>query len=145
VDFMQPKPLRALAKQLARQRPLYLTPVRAGFPSPAEDYIEASLDLHTYMVKHPAATFFVRVSGDSMTPGIADGDILVVDKSLTPQPHTVILAVVDGEFTVKRFRRQGGQVILQPDNPTYAPIVITDPGRFLCWGVVTYVVHNPNE
>jgi DNA polymerase V len=142
---MTPQPLHTLPTYLHAQRPLYLTRVPAGFPSPAEDYIEASLNLHEYMVKHPAATFFVRVSGDSMAPGIADGDILVVDKSLTPTLHTVILAVVDGDFTVKRFTRQAGRVILRADNPRYAPIVITDPSRFLCWGVVTYVVHNPNE
>ncbi len=139
---MQPLPLNQFPLPT---RPLYLVRVPAGFPSPAEDSIERNLNLHDYVVRRPSSTFFVRVTGDSMAPGIADGDILVVDKSLTPLQHTVILAVVDGEFTVKRFTREAGRIVLQADNPRYAPIVISDPSRFLCWGVVTYVVHNPNE
>ena len=142
---MRPLPLRTLPTHLNHARPLYLSRVPAGFPSPAEDYLEANLNLHEYMVKHPAATFFVRVVGDSMAPGISDGDILVVDKSLTPEALTVILAIVDGEFTVKRFSRERGRIVLLPDNPSFAPIVITEAERFQCWGVVTHVVHHPNR
>lgn len=135
---------QSLAQLRLPTRPLYLTPVPAGFPSPAEDYIEKNLNLHDYVVRRPSSTFFVRVQGESMAPGITDGDLLVVDKSLTPAPMAVILAVVDGEFTVKRYLREHSRVILIPDNPAFPRIIITEAERFQVWGVVTYVVHNPN-
>lgn len=124
-------------------RPLFLASVSAGFPSPAEDYIEGRLDLNKHLIKHPAATFFVRVAGDSMTgAGIHPGDILVVDRSLEPQDSNVVIAVLDGELTVKRISRRDGRVQLVPDNALYQPLEILAEMEFEVWGVVTAVVHS---
>lgn len=121
---------------------LFTCPVNAGFPSPAADYIEEKLDLNAYLVRHPAATFFVRANGDSMTgSGIFNGDILIVDRSLNPKNQNVVVAVVDGEFTVKRLCLSVGNVSLLPANPKYKPIVIMDGMDFRVWGVVTHVIH----
>jgi DNA polymerase V len=124
-------------------RPLFLASVSAGFPSPAEDYIEGRLDLNRYLIKHPAATFFVRVAGDSMIgAGIHPGDILVVDRALEPQDSNVVIAVVDGELTVKRISRRGVKLFLVPDNQAYEPLEILEEMEFEVWGVVTSVIHN---
>jgi DNA polymerase V len=124
-------------------RPLFLASVSAGFPSPAEDYIEGRLDLNKHLVKHPAATFFVRVAGDSMTgAGIHPGDILVVDRAIEPQDSSVVIAVLDGELTVKRISRRDGRLYLVPDNCRYRPLEIVEDMEFEVWGVVTAVVHS---
>ena len=124
-------------------RPLFLAPVSAGFPSPAEDYIEGRLDLNRHLIKHPAATFFVRVAGDSMTgAGIHPGDILVVDRSLEPRDASVVIAVLDGELTVKRISRRAGKLYLVPDNSLYQPLEILEEMEFEVWGVVTSVIHS---
>lgn len=121
---------------------LFATPVAAGFPSPAESYVERPLDLNEFMVQRPEATFFVRVQGDSMTDAnIRSGDILVVDRSLEPRDGQVVVAVLDGEFTVKHLHRRNGRVLLQPANPRFRPIPITPERDFQVWGVVTYVIH----
>jgi DNA polymerase V len=126
-----------------RARPLFLAPVSAGFPSPAEDYIEGRLDLNKHLIKHPAATFFVRVAGDSMTgAGIHPGDILVVDRSLEPRDASVVIAVLDGELTVKRISRRSGRLYLVPDNALYQPLEILAEMEFEVWGVVTSVIHS---
>lgn len=128
----------------AEGRPLPMAgeAVPAGFPSPAEEYLEKPLDLNEYVAPRPEATFFVRVSGDSMIgAGIHHDDILVVDRSQTPRPGNVIIAHVDGEFTVKRLRRTGERMELVPENPDYAPIVLTPEMDFQVWGVVRHVVH----
>ncbi len=126
-------------KQLS---PFYLSPITAGFPSPADDYIEKSLDLNEYLVKHPSATFFVRVSGHSMVnAGIFHGDILVVDRSIQIYQNRIVVAVVNGEFTVKRFREVRNKVTLIAENPDYSPIEITHETDFEVWGVVTNVIH----
>lgn len=116
--------------------------VVAGFPSPAEQYLEPPLDLNELLVKRPAATFFVRVEGDSMTgAGIADGDLLVVDRSLAPASGDVVIASVDGDFTVKTLRRKGRAVTLEPANPAY-PVITFAPGSELrVFGKVTAVIH----
>ena len=120
---------------------LYATQVPAGFPSPAEDYVEGPLDLHKHLVRHPAATFYVRVAGDSMVEaGIYPEDILVVDRSLEPVHGKVVIAVVNAELTVKRLQIRAGQVSLQPENPRYRPIVVTEAMDLAIWGVVTGVV-----
>ena len=125
-----------------RELPLYLSTVRAGFPSPADDYIECKLDLNNHLIKHPAATFFVKAAGDSMkNAGIQSGDMLIVDRSLEATHGKIVIAAIDGELTVKRLSRQGGQVKLLPENPAYEPIDITDEHELVIWGVVTYVVH----
>lgn len=125
--------------------PLYVSGLRAGFPSPADDYIEKKLDLNEYLVKHPAATFYVRVEGDSMIgAGIISGDILVVDRALEPVHNKIVVAIVDGEFTVKRLLLKDKKVILAPENDAYDVIEIHDGMEFAVWGVVTSVIHEVN-
>ncbi|RLB69704.1 MAG: LexA family transcriptional regulator [Deltaproteobacteria bacterium] len=124
------------------RRPLFSVAVSAGFPSPADDYIEHCLDLNQHLIKYPAATFFVRVKGDSMIDaGIHSGDILIVDRSLDPADKKVVIAVVDGELTVKRIRMAAGKVYLLPENRDYQAMEITDSMEFTIWGVVAYVIH----
>lgn len=122
--------------------PLFTTPVQAGFPSPAEDHIEQSLDLNHLLIKHPAATFFVRVQGDSMKhANIHSGDILVVDRALEPKDRRIVIAVVNGEFTVKRVRLDNDALYLMPENPDYPPLRVDADSDFQIWGVVTSVIH----
>ncbi len=123
--------------------PLFGARVPAGFPSPADDHLEDALDLNAHLIRHPAATFFVRVQGDSMTgAGIQDGDLLVVDRALEPRPGSVVVAVVDGELVVKRLALAGGQVWLRPENPEYPPLEIREGMDLVIWGVVAHVVHS---
>lgn len=122
--------------------PLFLSSVKAGFPSPADDFMEKKLDLNEHLIRHPAATFFVRVDGDSMQgAGIQRGDILIVDRSLEVQDGRIVIAVINGEFTVKRIRMKEGELLLEPENPRYASIRIGPDSDFQVWGVVTYVIH----
>ncbi|MEE3717957.1 translesion error-prone DNA polymerase V autoproteolytic subunit [Tumidithrix elongata RA019] len=122
--------------------PLYLCPVSAGFPSPAEDYIEGRLDLNRYLVKHPAATFFVRVTGDSMIDaGIHPGDLLIVDRAIAPTNGKIVIAVLNGELTVKRVRQSKQKLLLIPENPQYPSLEIRSEMDFQIWGVVTNVIH----
>jgi DNA polymerase V len=121
--------------------PFYISRVSAGFPSPADDHIHKKLDLNELVIKHPAATFFVRVEGESMRDaGIFHDDILVVDRALNPRNHDIIVCVINGEFAVKRFQRQKGHISLFSENPDYAPIKVTAEMDFQVWGVVTYVI-----
>ena len=123
--------------------PLFMTPVPAGFPSPADDYIEKELDFNTYLVKHPAATFFVRVSGDSMRDaGIYPGDILIVDRAIEPTNNSIVIARFEGELTVKRIYKKGRELILVPENSEYEPIEIKDDMDFEIWGVVKHAIHS---
>ena len=122
--------------------PIFWGRLPAGFPSPADDYIEGKLDITKYLVKHPAATFYVRVSGDSMIgAGIHSGDVLVVDRSLEAKSGNVIVAALDGELTVKRLYQKNGLLRLLPENPEYQPIEIQLQQSFEIWGVVTNVIH----
>lgn len=122
--------------------PLAGSEVPAGFPSPAEDYDEIPLDLNKALVKHPAATFYARVQGTSMTDaGIIDGDLLVIDKSLEPKDGDIAVCFLDGEFTVKRIERIKGKLCLLPANERFRPICITEENDFQVWGIVTYVIH----
>ncbi|MEE2719961.1 MAG: translesion error-prone DNA polymerase V autoproteolytic subunit [Planctomycetota bacterium] len=124
--------------------PLFGARVEAGFPSPADDYIDRSLDLHAALVTHPAATFFVRARGYSMTgAGIHDGDLLVVDRSRTPTPGHVVIAAVDGELTIKRLRHGDHGLQLVPENDAYPPIDINEDTDARVWGVVTWTIHAP--
>ena len=124
------------------KRPLFLVPVSAGFPSPADDYIENCLDLNKHLIKHPAATFFVRVKGDSMIDaGIHSGDILIVDRSLDATDKKVVIAVIDGELTVKRVRIIDKKLYLLPENNEFSSTEITESMDFTIWGVVTNVIH----
>lgn len=124
------------------ERPLFMIPVSAGFPSPADDYVEGSLDLNKYLIKHPAATFFVRVAGDSMiNAGIHPDDILIVDRSLDAVDKKVIIAIVNGELTVKRIRKKKDGIYLVAENENYKPVKINKEMEFDVWGVVTSVIH----
>ncbi len=121
--------------------PLYLNPVQAGFPSPAEDYLEGGLDLNEYLVRNAAATFMVRVSGDSMTgAGIQDGDVLVVDRSLEPVHGKIVVAVLDGELAVKRLHLRDGECRLVSENGAYEDIRVGPEQDLHVWGVVAAVV-----
>jgi DNA polymerase V len=121
--------------------PLYVQGVSAGFPSPAEDYIEKSLDLNEYLIKHASATFFVRVKGESMVnAGIEDGDLLIVDRSLDPVHNNIVVAVIESEFLLKRYLRKKDKIILMPENPKFLPIEITNSDEANIWGVVSYVI-----
>lgn len=133
---------RFLNNEFNYKLPLYGCSVRAGFPSPADDYIEAHLDLNTHLIKHPSSTFFVTASGDSMSgAGIASGDMLVVDRSLEPTHGKIVIAAINGELTVKRLSRSEGKVHLLPANNHYKPIEITEEEELVIWGVVTHVIH----
>ncbi len=122
--------------------PLFTSGVSAGFPSPAEDHIDQHLDLNELLIQHPVATFFVRVSGESMKDaGINHGDILVVDRSLEATSGRIIIAIVNGELTVKRFVQDSSSCQLVAANPDYPPVAITDETDFSVWGVVTSVIH----
>lgn len=122
--------------------PLFSSTVPAGFPSPAEDFVEDTLDLNEYMVHHPAATFFVRVSGNSMiNAGIHQDDILVVDRALKASNNSIAIVALNGELTVKRVSLEKEKLFLMPENPTYSPIEVTPDEQFDIWGIVTHVIH----
>ena len=124
------------------ERPLYLCRVEAGFPSPADDYVETALDLTEHLVESEEATFFVRVAGDSMTEaGIHDGDLLVVDRSVEPESGDVVVAALDGELTVKRYEVRSGCPYLLPESEAHRPIPIEPGQELVVWGVVRHVVH----
>ena len=121
---------------------LFEAGVSAGFPSPAADYKEEKLDLNKYLIKNPPATFFVRVTGDSMVgAGIHHGDLLIVDRSLEAKDKSVVIAVVNRELTVKRIRIKGKKITLEPENENYSPQQITEEMEFEVWGIVTNVIH----
>ena len=123
-------------------RPLFRSRVPAGFPSPAEDYVEAALDLNEHLIAHKEATFFVRVRGDSMIgAGIRNGDLLVVDRAREAKDGDIVIAVVDGELTVKRLNQRGAHLCLMPENPSYNPIEFKDGQELTVWGVVTSAIH----
>ena len=126
---------------LSIELPYYDTRVQAGFPSPAEDHLEQRLDLNTLVIENPSATFFVRVAGESMREiGIADGDILVVDRSIESWENRIVVAVIDSEFTITRFTTRNGTVVLEAENPDYPSIRITEEMDFSVWGVVCWTL-----
>jgi SOS-response transcriptional repressors (RecA-mediated autopeptidases) len=115
--------------------------VPAGFPSPAEDWMEPPLDLNAHLIHNPTATFLIRVAGKSMiNAGIAPGDILVVDKSLDARDNSIVVAVVNGEFTLKRFRLRNGIAQLVSENPDFPPIELVEGDELTIWGVVKHVI-----
>lgn len=125
--------------------PIYTASVQAGFPSPAESDLDGMLDLNELLIAHPAATFFVRVTGDSMqNAGIFSGDTLIVDRSLKAADNKIVVAIVGGEFTVKRLRMHGDSISLLPENPAYPALEVKEGSDFQVWGVVTYVIHKAN-
>ena len=122
--------------------PLFSDSVSAGFPSPATDYLENKLDLNDYLVKHPAATFIVKASGPSMIEaGILSGDLLIVDRSVTPKNDNIVIASVFGDLTVKKLRKKGSSLFLVSANNEYPSIEVKEEMECFIWGVVTYVIH----
>lgn len=127
--------------KIFKDLPLVNATVSAGFPSPADDYSEARLDLNKELISNESATFYARVKGDSMTlAGISDGDLLVIDKSKTPLNGSIVVCLIDGEFTVKRLQKRSNQFYLVPENTSYQPIQIKPENDVRIWGVVTYTI-----
>jgi DNA polymerase V len=124
--------------------PLFDSKISAGFPSPAEDYVELKLDLNEHLIQHPAATFFVKVSGHSMKEaGIHDGDMLIVDRALEPKNNDIAVCVINGEFTVKRIRKIKNEIYLIPANADYQAIKVSEQHEFQIWGIVSFIIHKP--
>ncbi|WP_130834792.1 translesion error-prone DNA polymerase V autoproteolytic subunit [[Erwinia] mediterraneensis] len=139
MEFIRPVEIRAVM-----QLPLFIERVACGFPSPAQDYIEQRIDLNALLVQRPSATYFVRVSGDSMTEaGISDGDMLVVDSSVTPEHGHIVVAAVEGEFTVKRLQLRPSLQLI-PMNPAYSPIIIGSEDKLEIFGVVNFIIKAAN-
>ena len=121
---------------------LFVSRISAGFPSPADDYMEGNLDLNAYLVRNPSATFFVKVEGQSMTgAGIFPNDLLVVDRSIEAKSGNIVIAVLNGEFVVKRLCMRNGNAELRAENPAFGPVVPADGCEVEIWGVVKYVLH----
>ena len=115
--------------------------IKAGFPSPASDFLDLSIDLNKELIKHPDATFYGRVKGESMKDaGINDGDLLVIDKSLEPTNGKIAVCFIDGEFTVKRIKIEKNLCWLMPENKDFQPIKVTEENDFLIWGIVVHVI-----
>jgi DNA polymerase V len=135
--------IRYPARMLRRiPLPLFSGKVAAGFPSPADDYVEKTLDLNELLVQKPAATFFARAQGLSMLgAGIHHNDILIVDRSIEPVPGKIVICALNGELTVKRLDRENGQWKLAAENPDYPDIAIFEDLEMVIWGVVTNVIH----
>ena len=124
-------------------RPLFMASVSAGFPSPAEDYVEGRLDLNRHLIKHPFATFYVRVSGDSMTKaGISPGSILVVDRAVEADDGDIVIARINDELCVKRLRLHEGRIWLMPENDEYQPIEVIEGMDFEVWGRVMHAIRS---
>lgn len=121
--------------------PLMANEISAGFPSPALDFIDQSIDFNRHLIKHPAATFCGRVKGVSLkNAGIDNGDLLIIDRSLEPINGKIAVCYIDGEFTAKRIKIAKNEVWLMPENEDYQPIKVTEENNFLIWGIVTYVI-----
>ncbi|MCU0327730.1 MAG: translesion error-prone DNA polymerase V autoproteolytic subunit [Chitinophagales bacterium] len=115
--------------------------ISAGFPSPALDFIDLTIDLNKHLIKHPSATFYGRVKGFSMkNAGIDDGDLLIIDKSLDAAHGKIAVCIIDNEFTAKRIHIKGNDIWLMPENEAYEPIQVTEDRDFMIWGIVTYVI-----
>lgn len=115
--------------------------VSAGFPSPAQDFMETTIDLNTELTKNPLSTFFIKVSGNSMIDaGINDKDVLIVDRSLEPGDGKIAICLIDGEFTVKRLKLETDSLYLMPENKAYQPIKVTNDNQLVIWGIVTYII-----
>lgn len=120
---------------------LIISIMSAGFPSPAQDYLDGKLDLNSYLIKHPAATFFMRMTGDAMVDaGIFDNDLLIVDRSIEPQNNSIVIAVLNGELTVRKISKNQQEIYIQ-SNLKENNIKITEDIDFAIWGVVTKVIH----
>lgn len=115
--------------------------ISAGFPSPALDFVDLSIDLNRHLIKNPSATFYGRVKGDSLkNAGISNGDLLIIDRSLEPTNGKIAVCYIDGEFTAKRIQISKKEILLIPENENYQPIRVTEENNFLIWGIVTHVI-----
>ena len=126
--------------------PFIINQIPAGFPSPAQDYMEEDIDLQKLLIRHPLATFLVRVKGESMINAfIPEGALLVVDRSVKPQNNDIIVGIINGEFTVKRLIKNENRIVLLPANPAYKPLQITEEMGFVVWGVVIQIIIDPKK
>lgn len=125
------------AQSITVEIPLISLGISAGFPSPADDFLDLNIDLNKHLIKNPSTTFFGRVSGSSMIEaGISDGDLLIIDKSIEPKSGQIAVCFIDGEFTIKRIKKEKDCIWLLPENKDYKPIRVTEENDFLIWGVV---------
>lgn len=123
--------------------PFFVSKVQAGFPSPADDFMDNRLNINDYVIKNPLSTYYVKVSGDSMIgAGIFSGDILVVDRSIEVAHNRIVVAMIDGDFTVKRLRYHKDKVYLISENSQFVPLEVTEQ-ELMIWGVVTFSIHQP--
>ena len=142
LTMMSVKPYK-LDPELDVTLPVYASRISAGFPSPADDFLEGSLDLNAHLIQNKAATFIVRASGESMIgAGIYPNDLLLVDRSITPKSGHVVIACVQGELLVKRLYKSKNRIELRAENKDFKAIVINDSDEFFVWGVVTSVIHS---
>lgn len=138
---LPPALIPATLEPLQLKRPYAVCRVPAGFPSPAQDYLDHSLDINEYLITNKTATFFFWVAGWSMRDaGISDGDLLVVDRSINPKHGHIVVASVDGDFTVKKLHKRAGVVELRPANPEFKPIEFSDGQELVIWGVVKSII-----
>jgi DNA polymerase V len=136
LEFFVPETSKAMKLDL------YINTISAGFPSPAEDFLDKKLDLNVTLIRNPSTTFYVRVNGNSMiNAGINNGDILIVDRSIEPTEGMVVVAVINNEFFVKRIKRKGKRIFLLPENENFQSLELTEEMDFQIWGVVTYTIH----
>lgn len=141
--LLSPVAIDAPSPNRRQELPLASASVAAGFPSPADDYIEGRIDLNDVLIRHPSSTFFLRVSGDSMRDaGIHDGDLLVVDRAVEPRPGRVVVAVLEGAFTLKYLNRHQGRWRLEAAHPDYPPLELSDSDDTSIWGVAIHVIHS---
>lgn len=135
LSFFKPNPATRKMLHLVQEG------ISAGFPSPADDFKELRISIDQEVVKNEEATFYARVSGQSMQgAGLDDGDLLVIDRSQEPENNAIAVCFIDGEFTVKRLKVEKDCIYLMPENPRYQPIKVTEENQLKIWGVVTYVV-----
>ena len=135
ITFLKPKKGDSLGQWLVEQG------ISAGFPSPADDFKEVRISLDNELVKNKEATFYARVSGNSMeNAGLSDGDLIVIDRSINPENNKIAVCYIDGDFTVKRIIKKEGQLYLKPENKNYKKIKIKEDDQLMIWGIVTYVI-----
>ncbi len=135
IHFLKPKKTKKLGQLLIEQG------ISAGFPSPADDFKEVRISLDRELVKNRESTFYAKVSGDSMIgAGLDDGDLLVIDKSLNPENGKIAVCFLDGEFTVKRIKKEKNNLYLMPENRNYKPIELKEENQLIIWGIVQYVI-----
>ena len=135
LKFLKPKKGDSLGQWLVEQG------ISAGFPSPADDFKEVRISLDNELVKNKEATFYARVSGNSMeNAGLSDGDLIVIDRSINPENNKIAVCYIDGDFTVKRIIKKEGQLYLKPENKNYKKIKIKEDDQLMIWGIVTYVI-----